>query len=242
MTQRSVDVTSAGMMTRRADADDSGDLNLYNLVRATAGGGQFYLSSATPTINTTAQVWESWDSADPPLRKGLLSDPASKVLTATATSITGANSGGSSGALAKADHNHAMAPERCQLTKSSLTLGTGAWTAITWDTEVYDSDGMHTGSSANIVAPSDGIYEITAYANIAASTAGTQRHIRIATSGGTEIWSQSMPPNSMNARLSVTGHVALTATDYVTVACYQDIGGNLTMSNARVAALKVAEL
>jgi len=201
-------------LTRRADADTTGDLVTYNLVRASNGVTYFLSTAGTITINTTAQTWEEYKfypsaHADSHAPGG--SDPLPE-------------------------------PERCQLTKSSVPLGTGAWTEITWDTEVYDSDGMHTGSSANIVAPSDGIYEITAYANIAASTAGTQRHIRIATSGGTEIWSQSMPPNSMNARLSVTGHVALTATDYVTVACYQDIGGNLTMSNARVAALKVAEL
>lgn len=57
-------------------------------------------------------------------------------------------------------------PPRCRVYKaSSQSLATGAQAVLTWDSEVFDSDGMHDPSSnpTRLTVRTAGIYEITVH-------------------------------------------------------------------------------
>lgn len=114
----------------------------------------------------------------------------------------------------------------CRLTKSaSQSIPDATHTAVTFDTEVLDTDTMHSGSSSRITIVTAGVYLITAGLVWDANASG----VRFATlrKNGTVELASDKAPNSDIAACSVTTIAKLAAADYIEVYGYQNRGGAL---------------
>lgn len=83
-----------------------------------------------------------------------------------------------------------MNPPRVHVYNSTALFSDGTHTLLTWDTEVYDTDGMHNGSNpSRLTAVTTGIYEITLHVEweIVNEANGGNRYVMIQknNSGGT---------------------------------------------------------
>lgn len=129
----------------------------------------------------------------------------------------------------------ASQPRAAVFNTTAQTIGTAAWTAITFNSEDIDSASMHDTSSntSRITVPAggDGWYLVSAIMAFQTSAAGTVRRLRIQKNGATvanylpEI---GYPPSATLQELQITGALALVAGDYIELQAFQDSGGNLT--------------
>jgi hypothetical protein len=146
-----------------------------------------------------------------------------QVLTADSTAATG---------LKWASAASSFKGVRLVKTTGQAT-STGAWTAITYDTETYDTDAFHSTSSntSRITIPTGlaGYYLI--YANIAWAANGSgQRGVKIYQNGSQDRWKQFQAANGGYGNfLTVADVYYLGVTDYIEIVAYQDSGGNLNV-------------
>ena len=108
-------------------------------------------------------------------------------------------------------------------------IGNASWTNLTFDSERYDTDTIHSTSSNTdrLTAARAGKYIIIAQVKFAASTVG-MRGIRFLLNGATGISYLTRDANATAVdRLNLSTIYNLAAGDYVTVGVYQSSGGNL---------------
>lgn len=131
-------------------------------------------------------------------------------------------------------------PPSCRLYRNAAVtaLVSGTAYAISWDTEDWDSDGMHSTSvnPSRITAPIAGLYVITAqvYWN-AGSTGYRQVEAKLNSDGtyasGTQFGQERRTPNSSGATMaSLTAEVPMDAGDRVELWVTHTQGANLDLT------------
>lgn len=113
---------------------------------------------------------------------------------------------------------------------ANISISTGTSTALTFNSERYDTDSYHdTGSNTSrLTAPATGYYRITGIVRWA-SNATSYRQIGIQLNGGAFIAFVIGPPASTVCVQIVTCDYQLSAADYVELAVRQDTGGALNV-------------
>ena len=101
-------------------------------------------------------------------------------------------------------------------------------TAITYDTEVSDSDGMATlGTNADrLTCITPGLYRVTAAQHLAANATGI-RYLTINKTGTAIAAHRALTIGAYTMTLTATCLVQLAAADYITQTLYQNTGGAL---------------
>lgn len=118
---------------------------------------------------------------------------------------------------------------------TTQSINSAAFTAISFDSEEYDTDGYHEGvtNPTRLTVPATGVYLVTgSFGWSTASATGSQILIR---SNGTNYLSNSAIPTGhvSNAGSMTTSRiVALSATDYVELIAWQNSGGALLVQTA----------
>lgn len=127
----------------------------------------------------------------------------------------------------------------CTLYRSTTqAITTATWTAISFDTEVFDTDGFHEGvtNPTRFTVPTGlaGWYEFRGGFEVAAAATGN-RYLKIAkngiAAGGIFAGADQVGNSGMPARIQgVTPPVLLAVADYVEIGVYQDSGGSLNIA------------
>lgn len=111
-------------------------------------------------------------------------------------------------------------------------VNAGSGTALTFDSERYDTNTIHSTSSntGRLTCQTAGLYIITANIRFAANSTGA-RGLYIRLNGTTFIGDISIPtvPSPDNTDLTVTVQYELVANDYVEAVAYQSSGGALNV-------------
>lgn len=111
-----------------------------------------------------------------------------------------------------------------------ITIGNSSWTALTFDSERYDTDTIHStvANTSRLTATTAGYYLISATARFDFNTTG-QRILMIYLNNTTGIARQGIGNADATNRehLNCTTVYYLSASDYVEAQVYQDSGGNL---------------
>jgi hypothetical protein len=129
--------------------------------------------------------------------------------------------------------NFILAPPRCQVRRTtSLGQTTATWTAVTWDVEDYDTDGVHTAGSAGFVINTAGVYQLTGAGSWAANTAGIRGVRWLVNAVSINAGAVFAPPT---AALEVvvparTLYYYLNVGDVLTMELYQSSGASLGTS------------
>ena len=122
-------------------------------------------------------------------------------------------------------------------TTAGQTIGTGAWTNISWASETFDTQVMHDTSTNNerikVTVGGAGVYMITASITFSAVADGI-RGIRIQKNGAGELRRVIVPavPATLDAEwhtVQVNDIFHLAEDDYIIIAGWQDSGGDMTL-------------
>lgn len=114
----------------------------------------------------------------------------------------------------------------CKLTHSvNQVIGSSIDTALTFDTELYDSGGMHSDANpTRIVFPVTGLYIVVANCTWAATGGGNQRSLFIRRDGSTMMGNVKGPqtPGGLACSQCLTVIDRFEATHYVETVVHQD--------------------
>lgn len=125
--------------------------------------------------------------------------------------------------------------DACRVTHSAVqATASGTVTALTFDTEAYDNNNLHSTSvnPGRLTAQVAGLYRITGQAAFDNTGTGTIRSFQLRVNGTTMIAIQSYPPITGGVFATagvVTSDYQLAATDYVEFRVLQDSGGSLNI-------------
>ena len=117
---------------------------------------------------------------------------------------------------------------------ANINISTGTWTTLTYNSERWDPQGMHStvSNTGRLTAVRAGWYVITGSVEFAANTTG-YRGILIRKDGGAVIGYELYPATqSGTTRLSVTTQYYLAAGEYVEYRVYQNSGGDLDVTSS----------
>lgn len=117
---------------------------------------------------------------------------------------------------------------------AAISIPNSAFTALTFDSERYDTDGLHDTSTntSRLTCTRGGIYLITAHVVFAANTAGV-RYVNIRLNGTTDIASHGgSASNAFETAYSVSTIYQLAVGDYVEVRVFQSSGGALNVNSS----------
>lgn len=120
---------------------------------------------------------------------------------------------------------------------ANISISDSTATALTFDTENYDYDAMHSTSSNTdrITANTAGVYSITGCVRFASNATG-YRQVTIQLNGATNLALQIIDAVATQITyLEVTTHYRLAATDYVRLVVFQTSGGSLNVAADGVA-------
>lgn len=131
--------------------------------------------------------------------------------------------------LAGGPGNNAMPAARVY-NSAAISLANYTATALTFNSERYDNDSIHSTSSntGRLTATTAGVYQITGHVGFAGSGTG-RRQIYIRLNGSTLIGVQDGVPytSGSDCYLTVTAEYKLAATDYVELVAFQNSGGSI---------------
>lgn len=119
---------------------------------------------------------------------------------------------------------------------SAQSISNGTYTAINFQTEVFDTDGFHDNSVNNtrltIPAGKGGKYLITGQANFASNSSGF-RAIAIMKNGSASqiAYANSLPISGSSFTFAFSCVVSAVATDYYEMNVYQSSGGSLNVNS-----------
>ena len=112
----------------------------------------------------------------------------------------------------------------------NIVCGTGAWTYLTFDSERYDTDGMHStiANTGRIYPAHKGVYLITGHVQLDVIGSGVIAALAIQYFPGyLQIASQYMESGTVNKTdISVSTAYALNVGDWVALQVYHNAGGN----------------
>lgn len=116
----------------------------------------------------------------------------------------------------------------------NISIGTGSWTALTFDSERRDDADFHStvSNTSRLTVPAGkaGWYVIAGHISFAASGSGLRRYVSILINGSDRIAMQRGEPNATTpVQLSIATVYPLAAGDYAELPAYQDSGGNLNV-------------
>ncbi len=216
MTDQAVVIGSA-----TGGAQGSGTLNAVNLyvngVAVTTGG-------LTNPMTTTGDAIYSSDNSGTPTRLPV-GTGVSPVL-------------GVSGGIPAWVQLDTLVLPCCRVYKSAAqSINSGAATAITFDTERYDTDTMHStvSNTTRITFTTAGVYSVGASIEFAASAVGNTRVLAIKLNGTTFIaFEQEAPvPGGLGStNMTTETEYKFAAADYVEFIVQQDSGGPLNIDSA----------
>ena len=125
----------------------------------------------------------------------------------------------------------------CRVYNSTTqTIGTGSFTAVTFDSEEYDTDSLHStvSNTGRLTASATGKWNVTA--GVTWDTNATNnRYLLLRVNGTTYVRGTIRQDLGQSGRASqniTSGPIALSATDYVEVLVYQDSGGDRDIGDA----------
>jgi len=124
-----------------------------------------------------------------------------------------------------------MFPRARVYNDANISIPDSAVTSLTFNQERYDSDGLHStvSNTSRLTIPRNGLYIICAHGEFSSNATG-RRFVSIVIDGSTTIAvNQSNATSGSATRLSVTTMYYLTASQYVTMAVYQNSTGALNM-------------
>lgn len=119
---------------------------------------------------------------------------------------------------------------------SAQSISNGTYTAINFQSEVFDTDGFHDNSTNNtrltIPAGKGGKYLITGQANFASNASGF-RAIAIMKNGGASqiAYANTNPISGSSFTFAFSCVVSAVATDYYEMNVYQSSGGSLNVNS-----------
>lgn len=132
--------------------------------------------------------------------------------------------------VADLERSHRATVPACRVYRTAALshTSTGAFQAITWDSESFDTDGMFTASSSTLVVKTPGLYLITGVLHFAANATGV-RYIDIYTNGSVchRVQTEQTASGSFLAGRHATTVQPLAAGDTIGLAGFQNTGGNL---------------
>lgn len=117
---------------------------------------------------------------------------------------------------------------------AAISITSGTLTALTFDTERYDNDAIHsvTTNTGRLTCVTAGRYVITGSVEFTAG-AGTYRLLEVLLNGATIISSLRVPPPSSGlTRLSIATQYNLAATDYVELRVQHDVGSAINVNSS----------
>lgn len=139
--------------------------------------------------------------------------------------------------------NFLIQPPSASLTKTgttSLATSSSVYTAITFDTEDWDTDGGHSTSvnTSRYTAQTAGKFQGHCQLEFQSSATGA-RLAGFRVNGGSIYWTAEIPAVNGNTTIVMsTGFLSLAVNDYVEVVGLQNSGGTLTVNaNSRFALL-----
>jgi hypothetical protein len=139
------------------------------------------------------------------------------------TAGTGLSGGGTSGAVTLS----VLSSAARVYNNAALSVGSGATAVLTFNSEIYDNDSIHSTSSntSRLVVQDDGTYLIVGNVEWDSNTSGTLRTLGIRLGGSTTIANTANAP-AATLRQNVSAVYSLTAGQYVELTVYQDSGAN----------------
>lgn len=112
------------------------------------------------------------------------------------------------------------------------TPNAGAETALTFNRERWDTDGIHSTSSSRLVCVTPGLYKITGHIGFASNATGTYRLASIRLNGTTEIGRHGRDPSSsIRTWVTVTTEYQLAAGDYVELTVQHDASAAINVDS-----------
>ena len=125
------------------------------------------------------------------------------------------------------------APPRCSIVNSgNQSIPNAADTDLTFDTEEYDTDTMHSTvtNQERIVAKTAGVYLVSCGVEFAANTTGS-RQVKITVNNASVVGYQNTTStlNNVVVRLNVAAQIYMDVDDYVKAVVYQDSAGSLNV-------------
>jgi hypothetical protein len=112
---------------------------------------------------------------------------------------------------------------------ADLSIPSGAWTGLTFNSEVTDSDALHslTAEPGRLTAPSAGTFLVGGGVTLDSASSG-RRGLAVQLNGGNDLVLSVVPAVSGGyTRLAVCTLVQLAAGDYLTLRVFQDSGAAL---------------
>ena len=134
------------------------------------------------------------------------------------------------------------AANACRVSNSNQTIANTTHTALTFSTETYDTNSMHSTSSntSRIIAPVEGKYLATARAYWTGSGGGQERQFYLKVNATTSYALVHIPPSGgINIGQLTADVLSLAVSDYVEAFVYQDSGGNLDTLGANFALVQL---
>ena len=115
-----------------------------------------------------------------------------------------------------------------------VTIASGVVTKLPLVAESWDVGGMHsiTSNTSRLIAPVDGIYQVSATISWRASSAGTQRYVTFRKPAGSDLALSQVSPVKSASNFTtqvVSAHVKLAAGEYIEPYVYQDTGASLNV-------------
>ena len=131
-----------------------------------------------------------------------------------------------------------LSPPRCYVYLTTVpSPANGVETLISWDTELYDTDTMHSTSTnaSRLVATTTGLYACSFQVAWTGNATGVRGvHVRKNSAGnvasGTQMARSFIPTGNISGNsVNCVADLQMTATDYLEVFTYQSSGGALAV-------------
>lgn len=124
-------------------------------------------------------------------------------------------------------------------TTGTQAIPTGVETAVSFNTNLYDTDGTHV-SGTRFTAKTPGLYSVTSNVRITATPAGTARYIYIK-KNGTEVVALNQISGLTALDFNISAQVMLAGGDYLELIVFQSSGASYTLPAASTTSPNLAE-
>jgi hypothetical protein len=242
------DITAVNVSSPITGGGTSGAVTISIQDGTTAQKGAVQLENSTSSTSTTtaavpASVKSAYDLADGAIAKSIV-DAKGDLIAATAADTVSRLAVGTNGQVLTADSTTATGLKwataaggstyaGCRLGNTGdFNVSNNTFTAVTFDSEAFDTDGFHSTSSntSRITVPTGkgGYYRV--YGSIQwANNATGQRQIALYKNGTIVNFTQSFGNSTHRTGQFIASTINLADGDYVELQGYQDSGGTLAL-------------